>query len=176
LLLRNRAPTLALISRAFYPTVVVTPLSSKLPQPLLLFSSAVICRAVAPSAPKVHSSHPLVPRAFYPAVVVTPLSSKLPLSCVAIRCNPLRRRIMRSTSALASAHSRPNPCPSTLVPHAFHQLTFVAPPRNSRPTSALASASSRFNSCFCSHALVPQKFYPAVAVMPLSSYLSSCSY
>jgi hypothetical protein len=47
LLLRNRAPTLALISRAFYPAVVVTPLSSKLPQPLLLLSSAVICRAVS---------------------------------------------------------------------------------------------------------------------------------
>ena len=194
LLLRNRAPTLALISRAFYPAVVVTPLSSKSPQPLLLFLSAVICRAFASSAQKVHSSHPLVlrafypavvitplssklpqplrlspsaaichvfessallvhlllrnrvpthaviQRAFYPAVVVTPLSSKLPLSCVAIRCNPLRRRIMRSTSALASAHSRPNPCPSTLVPHAFHQLTFVAPLRHSRPTSALASA------------------------------------
>jgi hypothetical protein len=78
LLLCNRAPTLALISRAFYPAVVVTPLSSKLPQPLLLFSSAVIRRAVASSAPKVHSLHPLVPRAFYPAVVITPLSSKLP--------------------------------------------------------------------------------------------------
>jgi len=114
LLLRNLAPTLALISRAFYPAVVVTPLSFKLPQPLLLFSSAVICRAVASSAPKVHSSHRLVPRAFYPAVIITPLSSKLPLSCIAIRCNPLRRRIMRSTSALASAHSRPTHAPAHL--------------------------------------------------------------
>jgi hypothetical protein len=46
LLLCNRAPTLALDSRAFYPAVVVTPLSSKLPKSLLLFSSAVIRRAV----------------------------------------------------------------------------------------------------------------------------------
>ena len=46
LLLRNRAPTLALVPRTFYPAVAVTPLSSKLPQPLLLFSSAVIRRAV----------------------------------------------------------------------------------------------------------------------------------
>ena len=46
LLLRNHAPILALVPRTFYPAVAVTPLSSKFPQPLLLFSSAVIRRAV----------------------------------------------------------------------------------------------------------------------------------
>ena len=119
------------------PVVVVTPLSSKLPQPLLLFSSAVICRAVASSAPKVHSLHPLVPRAFYPAVVVTPLSSKLP--------NPLRLspsaaicRVFESSAPLVHLLLRNRVPTHAVLQRAFYPAVVVTPLSFKLPLSCIA--------------------------------------
>ena len=128
LLLRNHAPILALVPRTFYPAVAVTPLSSKLPQPLLLFSSAVIRRAVPqqtlyesacfcaiapqhlmPQLVRTCFGH-ILPRSGSRASVLLPQLMLLLTSAVICRCNPLLRRIMHFASVLASMQSRPNPC------------------------------------------------------------------